>query len=389
MERAVVKSKPKKGLAIRLAVAGSSLVVGLLVLELAARLYIANFASEAAFKRYATLAQITERFETLVEPHRYLGYSLTPNYEDGFNRHNSLGFRGEEIPLPKPPGEFRIVCLGGSTTYTLAVKNHEFSYPALLERELHERGRTNVRVVNAGVPGYTSWETLINLQLRVLELEPDLLIVYHAVNDINARFVWPPEAYRSDNSGRSRAMGELAAPGLFKQSALVRMVLVRLGRLESPTSFSNTIDVYPDTYYGEEFMRQIRERRFPSGIFERVAASQMLEANPPVYFLRNLESLISIARDRGIGVLLSTFASSPLFTDRPRASSAEYIAAFAEMNACLGSLASDQGVPLFDFAAGFPQDEDLYTDGRHLTRKGARLKAQQFADYLLSEKLLP
>jgi hypothetical protein len=32
-------------------------------------------------------------------------------------RINSLGFRGDEIPLEKAPGTFRIVCTGASTTF--------------------------------------------------------------------------------------------------------------------------------------------------------------------------------------------------------------------------------------------------------------------------------
>ena len=63
-------------------------------------------------------------------------------------------------------------------------------------------------MINAGLAGWSSWESMINFQLRLLDLEPDLIIVYHAVNVLHARLVWPPEAYQPDNSGRyARARG--------------------------------------------------------------------------------------------------------------------------------------------------------------------------------------
>ena len=38
-------------------------------------------------------------------------------------------------------------------------------------------------VINAGIPGWTTAESLINLHFRVLELSPDMVIICHAVND--------------------------------------------------------------------------------------------------------------------------------------------------------------------------------------------------------------
>ena len=82
----------------------------------------------------------------------------------------------------KPLGEYRIACLGGSTTYTTSVEDWRLSYPALLEHELHNAGLGSVCVLNCGAAGWSSWESLINLETRVLDLDPDLIVVYHAIN---------------------------------------------------------------------------------------------------------------------------------------------------------------------------------------------------------------
>ena len=69
----------------------------------------------------------------------------------------------------------------------------------MLEKILVEKYKyENIEVINAGVPGYTSWETLINFQFRVLDIEPDLIIIYHGTNDTHARLVLP-KFYQSDN----------------------------------------------------------------------------------------------------------------------------------------------------------------------------------------------
>src|SRR5262245_15587472 len=60
-------------------------------------------------------------------PHPYLVYALNPNtryyYESFYGkspRHfiNSLGFRGKEFHKEKSSGVYRILCIGGSTTFS-------------------------------------------------------------------------------------------------------------------------------------------------------------------------------------------------------------------------------------------------------------------------------
>ncbi len=108
-------------------------------------------------------------------PHHYLNYAPRPGWvsADGRDCANSSGFRGpREVALPKPPGTLRLAALGGSTTYS-SVAAWQDSYPHQLELALKEKhGRPGVEVINAGVPGYDSYETLLNLQFRVWTPSP-------------------------------------------------------------------------------------------------------------------------------------------------------------------------------------------------------------------------
>jgi lysophospholipase L1-like esterase len=88
-------------------------------------------------------------------------------------------------------------------------------------------------------------------------------------------------------------------------------------------------------------------------------------------------------------VVLSSFATSPLFTDQPKVSSDEYISAYAENNRLLKTIANDTNQHFFDFSAEFPTEKRWYTDGRHVNEDGARLKAELFGDFLIEAQLLP
>lgn len=370
-----------------------SLLLAFMLLEIGARVYVFHFTSEKKFLRYASLKQLQKKYQDakpLYSPHRYLGYVPSPNYRKDDNQHNALGYRGDEIDLPKPPGRYRIVCLGGSTTYTADIDNYRQSYPYLLEQELKSRGHDNVDVVNAGVNSWSSWESLINFEFRILDLDPDMIIVYHGINDIHPRFVWPPEMYQGDNSGRRPpASTYVSMPNMLEYSTFFRMLMVRMGWIDSHVAIERTIDKTRNTYYGNEFHKQKKEKTYPDGIFEKVSAKQMLATNKPVYFQRNLENMAAIANHRNIQAILATFANSPLFTDKTRASSEEYINAFEETNHIIKTVAEKMGVHCFDFANAFPDDKNYYTDGRHVTVAGAKLKARLFADYIIDKKLLP
>ena len=368
-----------------------SIGLTLVVLEIIMRIWICNFAGERHVLKYASIKQL-EKKHTDIKPrwsaHRYLGHYPTPGFKKGENKHNSLGYRGDEIVLPKPEGQFRIVCLGGSTTYTTGLENYQMSYPNLLEKELHERGFTNINVINAGVGAYTSWESLINFEFRVLDLKPDMIIIYHGVNDILARFIWPPDAYKGDNSGASSS-ASMSMPSILEYSTLMRYLMIRLGIIQPHSTLERSLKKTSETNYSTEFYYQKARNKYPAGIFKQVSAEKMLKTNKPEYFRRNIENIIAIARFREIETVIATFAYCPNFVDNPIVSCKEYVLAYEEMNQVLKSLSQKMHVNIFDFADVFPKEKIYFTDGIHVNAEGVKLKAKMFADYLINKELLP
>jgi GDSL-like lipase/acylhydrolase family protein len=255
-----------------------SALLTFLLLEIGARVWLNYLATPEQHDRYVLFTSIDAK-DYAWTPHPYLSYYPTPNYKKGQTSHNSLGYRSDEFPLKKPDGVFRIVALGGSSTYDVSIKDNKKTFTAQLERMLREDyGYQNVQVINAGVPGYNSWEILGNLEFRILDLDPDLVIIYEGVNDVHARLV-VPSAYSGDDLGRREAW-QVPHVALWEHSALLRIVSRALNftRQVSVDDF-----VSAPTYVSWPFESRLAE-------FE-LDPSEILEENRPTYFRRNLENV--------------------------------------------------------------------------------------------------
>lgn len=97
---------------------------------------------------------------------------------------NNMGYRGDDIAIPKLPRTFRILCIGGSTT--VEGPRNDLTYPGLLQNRLREYFHTNaIEVVNAGVDAASTGELLANIP-DYLAVQPDLVIDYAFANDAQA-----------------------------------------------------------------------------------------------------------------------------------------------------------------------------------------------------------
>ncbi len=95
---------------------------------------------------------------------------------------NSLGFRGREYSVVKPPDTVRIVAMGASVAFGWTT-TAEDSYPGQLERLLNQDAAGTTRryeVMNFGVGGYATRDEVATLETKALPLDPDLIIIdYH------------------------------------------------------------------------------------------------------------------------------------------------------------------------------------------------------------------
>ena len=111
--------------------------------------------------------------------------------------------------LPPPPRRAarRILVLGDSCSrISLGV----LPYSALLEQRLAADG---YEVLNASVPGYTTYQGLVWLRTQLLALEPDLVIVYFGWNDH-----WRATGMTDRRYAASRSPGRLRLLSLLRRA---------------------------------------------------------------------------------------------------------------------------------------------------------------------------
>lgn len=366
-KKAIYNNRKKLGLSL------ITIVIWFVFLETISRIYVCRFMDSSIQSKVLLYGQCNRK--PIYSPHHYLNYHGTPGYRssDGKNMHNSMGFRGPEIKIPKPEDVYRIVILGGSTVYTNHVRSWKKDFSRQLEMELWKKYKSDkIEVINAGVGGYNSWETLINFEFKVLDVQPDMIIVYQGTNDVHARMI-DPSYYRGDNSGRRRQWDPEPIPLLF-HSTLVRLI-TRI----NPTGlglFVNTPTSKPSVM-NTGFVKELNG-----------TPMETLQKNKPVYFERNLRNIIAIAKEHNISVLLATWAHSNRFNDY--SATPHYEKGFAENNEVVKKVGSDHNVPVYDFASEMPMDEKFWSDndGRHVNELGAELKGKLFANFIYLNKLI-
>lgn len=95
---------------------------------------------------------------------------------------NSMGLRDREFPREKPPGVYRIVWLGDSTTVGWGVPLAGTA-PKILERELNAAGHGRFEVLNAGVGNYDTVQEVEHYLTIDRSFHPDMVILEYFIND--------------------------------------------------------------------------------------------------------------------------------------------------------------------------------------------------------------
>jgi len=182
MRKSIIKNSILSGLLI---------ITGFLSLEFVAR---------AIYPK--RIARLTADRKPFVQKSEIEGlyYELTPNYDEVSDEKDSKGhivrsvryqinkdgIRDCNYPKEKK-NAFRIICLGDSFTFGYGV-DLKYTYPKILEKELNKIYSENYEVINAGFPGYNTCQELILLKEKLIQYNPDLVIVGFCLNDTDPSF---------------------------------------------------------------------------------------------------------------------------------------------------------------------------------------------------------
>ena len=106
---------------------------------------------------------------------------------------NQLGLRGPMPEKQKKPGNLRILVLGESSTFDGSLDTG-LSWPDLLQKELSEKTGLPIEVINAGTPGFTSYQSSRRLQSELIDFKPDIVLAYMLWNDMKLWALPRPES---------------------------------------------------------------------------------------------------------------------------------------------------------------------------------------------------
>ena len=312
------------------------------------------------------------------QAHPYQAFIPRPDWQsppesDKQTSHNRHGFRGPDVAVEKPDDVFRIVCLGGSSTYGHTPTSDATTWPAQLQRMLNEgQDAKRVQVLNGGFSGYNTFESLANLSFRMLDFEPDLVIVYHSINDARCTL------YRGiDGAERDNTHWRAVYP-VYMPTPTERL-------LEKSMTYLIYRRYFTDYIAGMGDMGQWGIVDFDPD-----------EVNPWVHnkttqqgfdnFRRNLESIWAVTSTRDIDLVLASQGC-----DRTEHSITKLQArALDENEKILREVAEDkqllfvEGRAALDEAAAREGKDKIYTHEVHLHDRGAEVLAGAFAEAILA-----
>ncbi len=144
------------------------------------------------YQKYGTNYNVKLLFklaEPLKIPDPVLGYKLNPNYNNpklGI-KINSKGLREKEFSAKKESNSYRVIIAGDSAVFGWHrhhYTNQDKTYSKLIEKSLNkENDEFHYEVLNAGVPGYSSFDVLKFFKNSLIKFEPDMFIVAVGWND--------------------------------------------------------------------------------------------------------------------------------------------------------------------------------------------------------------
>lgn len=293
-----------------------------------------------------------------IVPDPELGYKLNPA-NPGIN---SFGVRHPPINPIKPVGAFRLVVLGDSVAWDTN------GFVDILRAELEHRSTGSIEVINASVPGYTTYQERRFFERDLARLSPDLIVLEYCLNDNhqflhflngNGRWLIMPEVARTFPSDDPNFLQRVASSSYLwfeVQQRLLSFKLAPHSRFpweDRPDLRTAWIDA-TWTATREHLIALRRATEQFGGRFVVVAVPIELQLRPDL-----------LAADRS-------------YVLKPQTR--------------LQAICEEVGIPFLDLFPAFAAHDAgdaLFRDGLHLAPTGHALAAVGIERFLAAQRLLP
>jgi len=178
-----------------------------------------------------------------------IGWTLAPGFAGRFRgpdfdvavEANADGLR-DPATASKAPGTIRLLGLGDSFAFGWGVENEQSLFKVLERRLRGPEGRP-VEVVNAGIPGFGTFEELALLRSIGLRYQPDLVMVaFYEGNDYQNNAEAPRKRTVEDGYLRDATRESGATRWLLGHSVLAGLVETAISGLAIKRGFAPSVD---------------------------------------------------------------------------------------------------------------------------------------------------
>ncbi len=309
-------------------------------------------------------------------PQPYLNYINHPQrlMDDESSQINKWGLRHSvDIKLPKPDSTWRILFLGGSTTFG-EINKTEKVFPALIEKALNDSiGVINpqynsVECINAGMGAATSAEILTHYLFKLKYLNPDVVVIHAGINDAFTTANIPGYVYQPDYHTSKKIMEPLHSVTpmmkLLANSKIVSYFIInRYYRKQLNSSF--TANDFFSYHQDNLWFEHANERKFSK------------EANG---FYNNISELVKNLLPRK-NVVLVTEVVDPL--KMPQQLKEMLVEGIEVNKKFMMDISAENNLPICVLSNNeFTTDLFGENDGIHVNEEGEKLKAKKILPVL-------
>jgi hypothetical protein len=376
---------------------------------------LAVVAAEIALRAFAPVSNPYEDIERLrPQVNQYIRFEYPRNYSaetraepglpglSGVHRFttDNMGFRGDSLADPKPPNEFRIFMVGGSTTECFYLDDNE-DMARVLQRDLAAvaPAGTTVRAYNAGLSGAASDDHIAMLSQRIVHFQPDLVVVFCGINDLTRSIYDYDYRHYIDYRPAYRKPW-------FKRWPMKLQITRRI------FLFRQRID--PDRQRLRENRTLVTNYQGLIGLERSAPETDAVPRTDERSYATNLRTLAGIASGNQFKMVFMTQQTTWNSNVDPRAKSHHWMryragvpgdspgvetgftfkedkmdAAMERLNDAMRTVGGQESVPVYDLARTLPKSLDFFYDDCHFNVAGAATAAKGLASFLIEHRLTP
>lgn len=299
-------------------------------------------------------------------------------YDDQLNKKLKArirnGYRGEKFSIEKPKDEIRIFVLGGSHVYDpSAVLNED--WPHLIEKNLHQKGLKNARVINGGCPGHRTMDIIGRLYAEIYLLEPDYVVTCATYNDTKYfRWLSPQKTALRNIPALRKSTHANFPPGkltrFVEQSQVVLRLKVLFGEIgKGTTKIAADMDALP----GGGFLGSV-----PSYGYDQYKLNLQTIAD----ICKNIKAKPVFFTETRLVAPDNKDPNKVVAGNSPRLTHKSFCEAYSKCDLLIKIVAQEKNAYFFDLAKVNSGKPELFTDIIHLNKLGSQKVAEAAADYL-------